>query len=68
MVVGFMLYAVERFIEEIIRGDNPHDTFGLTVSQAVSIGIFLIALAGALILYKLPLRSPRAIPYVPKEK
>lgn len=68
MVVGFMLYAVERFVEEIVRGDNPHDTFGLTVSQAVSIAIFLIAAMAGLILLKLPLRSVRAIPYIPKKK
>jgi len=68
MVVGFMLYSVQRFVEEIIRGDNPHDTFGLTASQAVSIAIFLIALTAGLILLKLPLRSAKAIPYVPKKK
>lgn len=65
MVVGFMLYPIQRFIEEIIRADNPHDTFGLTVSQGVSIVIFLVAGTWFLILRQLPLRSPRAVPFVP---
>lgn len=57
MVVGFMIYAVQRFMEEVIRSDNPQDTFGLTVSQGVSIGIFFFTLAMYLILQRLPLRS-----------
>ena len=59
MAVGFMLYAVQRFLEEIIRLDNPRDTFGLTVSQGVSIVIFLIAVTSCLVLRKMPLRSPK---------
>jgi phosphatidylglycerol---prolipoprotein diacylglyceryl transferase len=65
--IGFMLYAVERFIEETIRVDNPVDTFGLTVSQAISVGIFIVMCVWLLVLQKLPLRSPRAVPYVPKD-
>jgi len=59
MVLGMALYAVERFIEEVIRVDNPQDTFGLTASQAVSVGILLIAVAAYFILQRQPLRSPR---------
>ncbi len=58
-VLGFMLYAVERFIEEAIRVDNPQDTFGLTVSQGISIGVFVGLGIWGLILLKMPLRSSR---------
>lgn len=59
MAMTMMLYAVERFIEEMIRADNPHDTFGLTVSQGISLGIFAFGLGWLLVLRKMPLRSPR---------
>lgn len=67
MVLGFALYAVQRFIEEIIRIDNPHDAFGLTASQAVSIGILLICGISYLALQKMPLRSPRIMASMPKK-
>ncbi len=68
MVVGFMLYAVERFVEEIIRSDNPHDTFGLTISQGVSIGVLAIALLALLIIRQMPEGSPHAKPWAPPGK
>lgn len=60
MALGFMLYAVERFIEEIIRSDNPHDTFGLTISQGVSVAVFVAALLAWQILKRM--RPPAAAP------
>ena len=54
-----VLYGFERFIEEMVRMDNPQDTFGLTISQGISI---LVVAGGALwllILQKMPLRSSR---------
>ena len=68
MAVAMLLYAVQRFLEEIIRTDNPHDTFGLTISQGVSVAIFVGALLGILVLRQLPLRSPRAVPVTPPAK
>ncbi len=65
MPLGFGLYAVQRFIEEAIRVDNPHDTLGLTVSQSISIVILLIAVSCYYLLQRLPLRSPRAVAFVP---
>jgi len=67
MALGFGLYAIERFIEEIIRVDNPQDTFGLTVSQGISVAILVLAIFVYLILQKMPLRSPRAVAFVPAE-
>jgi len=68
MPLGLGLYAIQRLIEEAIRADNPHDTFGLTISQSVSIGILLMAIAAYFILRRLPLRSPRAVAFVPPSK
>jgi phosphatidylglycerol:prolipoprotein diacylglycerol transferase len=67
--VGFaalcMIYPITRIILETVRVDNPQDTVGLTISQAVSVGMFLLGLAMLLYLRRLPERSPRAVPFVP---
>lgn len=71
MVLGFGIYSIERFIEEIIRSDNPHDTFGLTISQGVSIGVLAICVLMWFVLHALPEKSPaasRAAPPPPKPK
>jgi len=60
-----LLYPLVRVIEEVIRIDNPHDTAGLTVSQFVSVMLFATGLVFTYVLHRLPLRSPRAVPYVP---
>lgn len=67
MPVGFMLYAIERFVEEAIRSDNPIDTFGLTVSQGVSVVIFAVCLLVLLLLRIMPQRSA-ARPWIPETK
>ncbi|HOB75951.1 MAG TPA: prolipoprotein diacylglyceryl transferase [Phycisphaerae bacterium] len=59
------LYPIMRVFEEIIRMDNPHDTAGLTISQFVSVLIFVTGVSLFVILRRLPLRSPKAVPYVP---
>jgi len=38
-----LLYSTQRFFLDFIRGDNPAFYFGLTVSQIVSIFIFVIS-------------------------
>jgi phosphatidylglycerol:prolipoprotein diacylglycerol transferase len=58
MPLLLMLYAVQRFVEEVIRIDNPHDTLGMTVSQGVSIIIVVLCAGGLLILRQMPARSP----------
>lgn len=68
MVVGMMVYAVFRFFEEIIRVDNPQDTFGLTVSQGVSIVFFAVGVALMVALQQMPLRSPRPAVPPPRSK
>jgi phosphatidylglycerol:prolipoprotein diacylglycerol transferase len=61
----FIFYPIMRVIEEIIRSDNPHDTIGLTISQFVSLVLFAMGVAMLLWLRKQPLRSPKAVPFVP---
>lgn len=63
--VGLMMYPVQRFVLELVRTDNPRDTFGLSISQAVSVGIFVVGLLILIVVYQLPVRSPRAVAFVP---
>ncbi len=66
MVMG--LYAIERFIEEIVRTDNPRDTFGLTISQGVSVGMLIGAILIGLTILRLPERSWRPAKLKPRKK
>jgi len=59
-----LLYPLCRIAEEMIRIDNPHDTAGLTVSQFVSVMGITIGIVWLVAIYRLPLRSPRAVPFV----
>ncbi len=73
MILTMTLYAAERFVEELVRADNPVDTFGLTVSQGISLALLGILLVCYLYIRRLPLQSPRpafsiaAAPPVPEE-
>jgi len=58
----FLFYPIMRFMEEIIRSDNPHDTAGLTISQFISLLLFLTGVVWMIIVHRLPLRSPKARP------
>ena len=40
-----MLYPLKRFAIEFLRGDNPKMFFGMTISQVISVAVFLAALA-----------------------
>lgn len=63
-----MLYPIQRFFEEIIRVDNPQDMGGLTVSQMISLLLFLIGAAAMYAIFKmLPPRSPLAVNAAPSE-
>ncbi len=57
----FVLYPIARVVLEQIRTDNPHQAAGLTISQLVSLGMFVAGVAYMVYLYKyLPQRSPYA--------
>jgi prolipoprotein diacylglyceryltransferase len=57
----FVCYPIARFLLELIRTDNPHDTVGLTISQGISLGMVLIGIGWLVYLYKYcPERSPYA--------
>jgi prolipoprotein diacylglyceryltransferase len=60
---GMVLYSVNRFVQEAIRADNPHDVAGLTISQFLSIVVFALGVIYMIVLIKfLPPQSTRAIP------
>ncbi|MFQ5492122.1 MAG: prolipoprotein diacylglyceryl transferase family protein [Phycisphaerae bacterium] len=68
MVFGTMLlvYPITRTVLELIRVDNPHDMGGLTISQAVSVGMFAVGLVYMILLYtRMDLRSKRTLPCAP---
>ena len=71
VVIGvmFLLYPIGRVLLEIIRSDNPHDVAGLTVSQSISLAVFVGAAIYLFVLYKfMPERSPLAERARPKEE
>jgi phosphatidylglycerol:prolipoprotein diacylglycerol transferase len=39
-----ILYPLKRFAIEFLRGDNPKILLGMTISQVISLGVFLAAL------------------------
>jgi len=57
----FVLYPICRIFEEAIRADNPHDTFGLTISQGISVAAIPVALLFMLLLRYMPAQSPKAV-------
>jgi phosphatidylglycerol:prolipoprotein diacylglycerol transferase len=65
ILLGMSVYAVERFIEEMLRLDNPQDTLGLTISQAISLGLLALAALAYLVIRRLPLHSPRSVAPIP---
>jgi len=69
IVFGWMLVfkGVTRFLLEAIRQDNPLDVANLTLSQSVSLGMILFAAAYFVVIYRLPLNSPAARPFVYEE-
>ncbi len=63
--VWLMTYPWTRLVLELIRVDNPKDTFGLTVSQSISIAMLVSGLVLWLVIRKLPEISPAAKPWEP---
>jgi len=62
----FILYGVSRFILEQIRTE-PHDIWIFTNAQAVSVVLIALGLILLVILQRLPLVSPRAVPVEPPQ-
>ena len=63
----FILYSMSRATLEMVRVDNPLDTAGLTISQAISVCTILLAVVWLITLYRMPLRSKYAVPFIPPE-
>jgi prolipoprotein diacylglyceryltransferase len=57
MVVAtlLILYPINRFIMETLRGDNPHDVAGFTVSQFISIAMLAFGIIMILVLRARPI-------------
>ncbi len=71
LVFGLLLvlYPLNRLALEVIRSDNPLDTFGLTVSQAMSLGMIAAGIIWIVVIYRfMPERSPAAVPWTPPEQ
>ena len=60
-----MTYPLTRLILENIRVDNPTDTFGLTVSSALSLAMVLVGAALLVWFRRLPEISPHAQAWEP---
>ena len=64
-----ILYAVMRFMLELIRQDNPLDVGGLTISQAIALATFLVGLLWMWAVYRwMPVASPLVVPFEPPEE
>jgi prolipoprotein diacylglyceryltransferase len=50
---GLVLYAVQRFFQEMLRADNPRDVWGMTVSQFVCAVLLVAGLALMMVLLRL---------------
>jgi phosphatidylglycerol:prolipoprotein diacylglycerol transferase len=65
----FIFYGIGRFIEEMIRGDNPANWrllgMDFTLSQLISIYTALLAVVYLVVLYRLPATPPTAVRLVP---
>ncbi len=63
MVIAWtmILYAASRYLQEMLRADNPHDVGGFTISQFLSLAVLLLGVIYLVLLLKvLPEKSPRA--------
>ncbi len=60
--------APSRFLLEVIRKDNPLDTFGLTISQSIALSLTVIGALGLIYLRTLPARSSRAKIWIPEDE
>ena len=69
MVILLIVYSVHRFLNEMLRTDTEPVAFGLTLSQNVSIGIFVVGVILAVVVSRRPLIGATlpVVADVPKE-
>lgn len=48
-----VIYSAKRFVMEFLRGDNPRVYFGFTVSQVISLAVFIFCAAAFVKMYAL---------------
>ena len=64
--IGLTIYPITRFLIEFIRGDEP-PRYGLTISQWISVGIFVVAIGYMIFLSRRPaVREPIGNPGEPE--
>jgi prolipoprotein diacylglyceryltransferase len=54
MLLFLYLYPIHRFLDEMLRHDTDPVAWGLTFSQVFSIGVFLLAIAFTVIIWRQP--------------
>jgi phosphatidylglycerol:prolipoprotein diacylglycerol transferase len=65
----FVIEPVSRWLLEVIRADNPHDTIAdFTISQFLAVCMTALGLIGLLVLRGMPPRSPRAKIWEPPQE
>ena len=55
MVILLIVYSIHRFLNEMLRTDTDPVAFGLTLSQNASIGIFVVGVILAVVVWRRPL-------------
>ncbi len=64
--VFLIVEPISRWLLELVRADNPVDTFGvLTISQGIALGLIALGVTSLLALRSAPPRSPLAVAFVP---
>ncbi|MBL8878273.1 MAG: prolipoprotein diacylglyceryl transferase [Phycisphaerales bacterium] len=64
----FFFEPLSRIVLELIRADNPLDTFGLTISQFLALGMMTVATLVYFVLRGSAPRSPTATLWIPPEE
>jgi phosphatidylglycerol:prolipoprotein diacylglycerol transferase len=60
MMLYPLLYGILRFCVEALRGDSARPLFGMTVSQMIALGLFLVAAFFYAIMFQTAWRGPKA--------
>ena len=62
VLAWFLLtYPIYRFLAEMTRGDEAHDWFGLTISQFISVCMFVAGIVYLAVLSRRPAPTPQPI-------
>jgi phosphatidylglycerol:prolipoprotein diacylglycerol transferase len=68
ILLFFIIEPPTRWVLEVLRADNPLDTGGFTISQAIAIAVVLCGIAGLIGLQYCSPRSPYAVRWEPPKE